>query len=78
MRVARGVSNARCLLLVLYPSAHSNSMCLQFVEDENKYDLDFKNAASEPADWITADALTELYQGFIEATVCAHAGGGVA
>ena len=52
------------------------------MEDENKYDLDFKNTASEPADWITADALTELYQGFIEAQQCVYvtvcAGGGVA
>jgi len=32
---------------------------------DGKYDLDFKNDASKPEDWITADALCEMYKGFV-------------
>jgi enolase len=31
-----------------------------------KYDLDFKNENSKEADWITSDALGEIYKGFIK------------
>ena len=31
-----------------------------------KYDLDFKNEASKEADWISSEALCEMYQGFIK------------
>merc|ERR1712223_1550444 len=32
---------------------------------EGKYDLDFKNKDSKPEDWITSDALCDMYKGFI-------------
>merc|ERR1712001_211116 len=31
-----------------------------------KYDLDFKNPETKEADWITSDALCEMYKGFIK------------
>jgi enolase len=31
----------------------------------DKYDLDFKNPESKEADWITSEALCEMYKGFI-------------
>ncbi|KAI0244760.1 phosphopyruvate hydratase [Massospora cicadina] len=31
---------------------------------ENKYDLDFKNSASNPADWLTGKQLSDLYMDF--------------
>lgn len=31
-----------------------------------KYDLDFKNPESKEADWISSDALGEMYKGFIK------------
>ncbi|NEU32747.1 enolase, partial [bacterium LRH843] len=37
----------------------------EFYKD-NKYDLDFKNEASDKSQWISGDQLTELYQGFIK------------
>merc|ERR1711881_160384 len=33
---------------------------------EGKYDLDFKNKDSKPEDWITSDALCEMYKGFVK------------
>ena len=36
----------------------------EFFKD-GKYDLDFKNDASKPEDWITSDALCEMYKGFV-------------
>ena len=33
---------------------------------EGKYDLDFKNKQSNPATWITPDALCDMYKGFIK------------
>jgi len=36
----------------------------EFFKD-GKYDLDFKNPDSDPADYLTSDQLTELYQTFI-------------
>jgi enolase len=42
-----------------------DSAASEFFKD-GKYDLDFKNPDSKPEDFITADALTELYKGFIE------------
>ncbi|KAL5013372.1 hypothetical protein ScPMuIL_007642 [Solemya velum] len=33
---------------------------------EKKYDLDFKNPNSKPADWISSDKLTDIYKGFIK------------
>ena len=33
---------------------------------EGKYDLDFKNPKSNPADWISSEKLCEMYQGFIK------------
>jgi len=33
---------------------------------ESKYDLDFKNPKSNPADWITSDQLANLYREFIK------------
>lgn len=32
----------------------------------DKYDLDFKNPESKEADWISSDALGEMYKGFIK------------
>jgi len=32
---------------------------------DGKYDLDFKNDASKPEDWITSEALCEMYKGFV-------------
>merc|ERR1739846_22108 len=37
----------------------------EFFKD-GKYDLDFKNKDSNPADWITSEALCEMYKGFIQ------------
>ena len=31
-----------------------------------KYDLDFKNPNTKEADWISSDALLEMYKGFIK------------
>ena len=31
-----------------------------------RYDLDFKNPETKAEDWITSDALAEMYQGFIK------------
>jgi enolase len=36
----------------------------EFCKDK-KYDLDFKNPKSNPADWLTSDQLLAVYQGFI-------------
>ena len=36
----------------------------EFFKD-GKYDLDFKNKDSKPADWITSEALCEMYKGFV-------------
>jgi len=36
----------------------------EFCKD-GKYDLDFKNPASDPATWLSSDKLTELYMDFI-------------
>merc|ERR1712226_1294389 len=36
----------------------------EFFKD-GKYDLDFKNKDSKPEDWITSDALCEMYKGFV-------------
>merc|ERR1719458_1471061 len=36
----------------------------EFFKD-GKYDLDFKKDASKPEDWITSDALCEMYKGFV-------------
>jgi len=36
----------------------------EFFKD-GKYDLDFKNDASKPEDWITSDELCEMYKGFV-------------
>merc|ERR1712212_298699 len=36
----------------------------EFFKD-GKYDLDFKNKDSKPEDWITSDALGDMYKGFI-------------
>jgi len=36
----------------------------EFFKD-GKYDLDFKNDASKPEDWITSEALCEMYKGFV-------------
>ena len=33
---------------------------------DGKYDLDFKNPNSNPADWISSEKLCEMYQGFIK------------
>ncbi len=33
---------------------------------DGKYDLDFKNPNSNPADWISSEQLCEMYQGFIK------------
>merc|ERR1719423_490171 len=33
---------------------------------DGKYDLDFKNKDSKPEDWITSDALCEMYKGFVK------------
>lgn len=33
---------------------------------DGKYDLDFKNPASKPEDWISSDALCEMYKGFVD------------
>jgi enolase len=33
---------------------------------KGKYDLDFKNPKSNPADWISSEKLCEMYQGFIK------------
>ena len=38
----------------------------EFCKDGPKYDLDFKNPESKPADWITSDQLCEMYKGFIQ------------
>merc|ERR1712110_997405 len=32
---------------------------------DGKYDLDFKNKDSKPADWISSEALCEMYKGFV-------------
>ncbi len=32
----------------------------------DKYDLDFKNPSSNEAEWVTSDALGEMYKGFIK------------
>merc|ERR1711881_808849 len=32
---------------------------------EGKYDLDFKNKDSKPEDWISSEALCEMYKGFV-------------
>lgn len=37
----------------------------EFYKD-GKYDLDFKNPASDPAQWLTGDQLADIYQGFIK------------
>merc|ERR1712012_865829 len=37
----------------------------EFFKD-GKYDLDFKNKDSKPEDWITSDALCEMYKGFVK------------
>ena len=37
----------------------------EFFKD-GKYDLDFKNKDSKPEDWITSDALCEVYKGFVK------------
>lgn len=37
----------------------------EFCKD-GKYDLDFKNPESKPEDWVSSDALLEMYKGFIE------------
>ena len=36
-----------------------------YKEKEKKYDLDFKNSASNPSMWLTGAQLTEVYQDFI-------------
>merc|ERR1712012_615352 len=36
----------------------------EFFKD-GKYDLDFKNKDSKPEDWISSDALCEMYKGFV-------------
>merc|ERR1712020_174694 len=36
----------------------------EFFKD-GKYDLDFKNKDSNPADWISSDELCEMYKGFV-------------
>ena len=36
----------------------------EFYKD-GKYDLDFKNKDSDPADWISSDQLLDVYKGFI-------------
>merc|ERR1740124_2174470 len=33
---------------------------------DGKYDLDFKNKDSKPEDWISSDALCEMYKGFVK------------
>ena len=33
---------------------------------DGKYDLDFKNPNSNPADWISSEKLGEMYKGFIK------------
>merc|ERR1712112_793022 len=37
----------------------------EFFKD-GKYNLDFKNKDSKPEDWITSDALCEMYKGFVK------------
>lgn len=37
----------------------------EFFKD-GKYDLDFKNKDSKPEDWISSDALGDMYKGFIK------------
>merc|ERR1712055_1156789 len=37
----------------------------EFFKD-GKYDLDFKNKDSKPADWITSDKLCDMYKGFVK------------
>jgi len=37
----------------------------EFFKD-GKYDLDFKNKDSKPEDWISSDALCEMYKGFVK------------
>ena len=39
-------------------------VCFQFAKD-GKYDLDFKNPASNPTDYLTSDQLASLYHEFI-------------
>merc|ERR1711892_131283 len=38
----------------------------EFCKEGNKYDLDFKNADSKSADWVSTDQLCEMYHGFIK------------
>merc|ERR1712086_115202 len=38
----------------------------EFCKEGNKYDLDFKNANSKSADWVSTDQLCEMYHGFIK------------
>jgi len=37
----------------------------EFCKEGFKYDLDFKNASSDPATWLPSDKLCEVYQGFV-------------
>jgi len=43
-----------------------NSYLLIVLYRDGKYDLDFKNAASDPSQWIDGDELSKLYQEFIK------------
>ena len=37
----------------------------EFCKEGFKYDLDFKNPNSNPADWLTSDQLFDVYKGFV-------------
>ena len=49
--------------LSLFPYAHA--VLVQFCKD-GKYDLDFKNDASKPEDYLTSQQLTDLYKTFVD------------
>ena len=37
-----------------------------YKEDAKKYDLDFKNAESDPSKWLTGEQLGDLYKSFMK------------
>ena len=53
------------LLIILFHHLGMDVAASEFFKD-GKYDLDFKNKDSKPEDWITSDALCEMYKGFVK------------
>ena len=51
--------------VVLFHHLGMDVAASEFFKD-GKYDLDFKNKDSKPEDWITSDALCEMYKGFVK------------